>query len=132
MELIVLDHDNRSFSGRLHDFALKSKEIFGAMFFWSTTGFLNQLRTFSGSQRIAVVLMADRSLLQDLFHLKDLFEDLSLFLVLSDHLPDTLSAAHRLHPRFLTFMDEGGDDLLGVLESFICQQTFGSLKGGIQ
>ena len=102
------------------------------MFFWSTTGFLNQLRTFSGSQRIAVVLMADRSLLQDLFHLKDLFEDLSLFLVLSDHLPDTLSAAHRLHPRFLTFMDEGGDDLLGVLESFICQQTFGSLKGGIQ
>ncbi|MBN2720263.1 MAG: hypothetical protein JXR72_04075 [Proteobacteria bacterium] len=131
MDLIVLDYDNGSFSGRLHDLALKSREISGAMFFWSATGFLNQLRVFSGSQRIVVILMADRPLLQDLFRLKELFEDVSLFLLLSDHLPDTLSAAHRLHPRFLTFMDEGGDDFMGVLESFIGQQTFGSLKGGL-
>lgn len=131
MDLIVLDNNNGSISGRIQDLALKNKEISGAMFFWSATGFLNQLRIFSGSQRIAVVLMADRPLLQDLFRLKDLFEDVSLFLLLSDHLPDTLSAAHRLYPRFLTFSEKGGDDLLGVLESFIGQKAFGSLKGGI-
>jgi len=131
LDLIVLDYDDGSFSGRLHDLALKSEEILGAMFFWSSTGFLNQLRVFSGNQRIAVILMADRPLLQDLFRLKELFEDVSLFLVLSDHLPETLSAAHRLHPRFLTFTDEGCDDLFGVLENFIEQRTSGSLKGGI-
>ena len=108
MELIVLDKDAGSLSGKLRDLSGREKRITGSLFFRKTEGLLNYLRTFSEATRLVVILDAGGDLFEVLDlrkSLEGLLEGVQLVLVLADHEPETVAAAHRLKPRYLCFMD---------------------------
>ena len=70
--------------------------------------------------REILVLLADtRERLEDLTGLGDLLEDNRLILVVPDGEPGTLSAAHRLFPRFVTPVADRYDDLCCVIDRMI-------------
>lgn len=47
---------------------------------------------------------------------RDLFGGVRLLLVLPDDSAETVALAHRLRPAYITYVDEGGSDVLAVLE----------------
>lgn len=47
---------------------------------------------------------------------RDLFSGVRLLLVLPDDAAETVALAHRLRPAYIAYVDEGGADVLAVLE----------------
>lgn len=129
MELIIFDTDDGPFSQKMHALASKDSRVANAMFSRDMANFVNQLRTFSSNSRTVIILGADRKLLDFLVRTREVFDMLmaeNLILVLSDHDPETLRGSHRLHPRFVTFMNGDGDDLTGVLGKIMDQGGAGA------
>ena len=58
-----------------------------------------------------------------LLTIKDLLSDMRLVLVLADNDPETLSKAHALAPRFISFIDAGIEPLVSVVEKMLGYQT---------
>lgn len=65
--------------------------------------------------RIAVLYLETRRDLLDVLSLSDCLEDMKLILVLPDADPLTVTQAHALRPRFITYNDDSFDDLGIVL-----------------
>jgi len=65
---------------------------------------------------VAVLFPADQRDLADLVAIKDLLEGLRIILVLPDSYKETISAGHRLRPRYITFAGGNLDDVISVLE----------------
>ncbi|MEW6665068.1 MAG: hypothetical protein AB1512_07595 [Thermodesulfobacteriota bacterium] len=68
---------------------------------------------------IAVLFARDLQDLTGLLSIGDLLCDIPLILVLGDRDRKTISAAHALRPRFLTFADSGFMDVAAVLGKMI-------------
>jgi DNA-binding NarL/FixJ family response regulator len=58
-----------------------------------------------------------------LLTIKDLLSDMRLVLVLADNDPQTLSKAHALAPRFISFVDAGIEPLVSVVEKMLGYRT---------
>lgn len=54
---------------------------------------------------ITVIQVASRQELTNILGMSELVEDTSLFLVLPDRRPDTVSQGYRLRPRYITYRD---------------------------
>ena len=72
--------------------------------------------------KIAVFAIGSSAELDRLLTLRELLTDMRLVLVLADKDPQTLSKAHALGPRFITFTDAGVDPLVSVVEKMIGSQ----------
>jgi hypothetical protein len=72
--------------------------------------------------KIAVFSIGSTAELDRLLTVRDLLADMRLVLVLADKDPRTLSKAHALAPRFITFDDAGVAPLVSVVEKMMgCQ-----------
>lgn len=69
--------------------------------------------------KIGVLSIGSRSELDCLLAVKDLLADMRLILVLPDNHPQTLSKAHALSPRFITFVESGMAALTSVVEKML-------------
>lgn len=72
--------------------------------------------------KIGVLSIGSEAELDRLLTIRELLSDMRLVLVLSDKDPQTVSKAHALAPRFITFSDAGIDPLVSVVEKMMeCQ-----------
>ncbi len=78
-----------------------------------------RLRQPRSNIKIAVLAIGTPAELDRLVNVRDLLADIRLVLVLSEKDPRTLSKAHALAPRFITFSDAGIDPLVSVVEKMI-------------
>jgi hypothetical protein len=65
--------------------------------------------------QVAVLTATTDQELEDLLSLQDLLSDIRVILILPDRTPNTISKAHRLSPRFLTYFDSDFEELKAVL-----------------
>lgn len=119
MELIMLNKDPVGESGRFFDIADDREHVTGSLLFRTAEGLKSHLRTYSEDRRVVVIIGADLELLRDLKLEEEILQGVHLVLVLADHEENTLGAGHRLHPRYLTFMDGNWEILAKVLDKII-------------
>ena len=72
--------------------------------------------------KIGVLAIDSEAELDRLLTIRELLSDMRLVLVLSDKDPQTVSKAHALAPRFITFSDAGIDPLVSVVEKMMACQ----------
>lgn len=84
---------------------------------------LHRLRRPRVNLKIGVFSIGSESELDRLLTIRDLLSDMRLVFVLADDDPQTLSKAHALAPRFITFIDAGVQPLLSVVEKMMGCQT---------
>ena len=80
------------------------------------TGRLHQPRN---GLEIAVLCVADRADLVNLVSLQDNLEDFRIIIIVPDSERDTISQAHTLRPRFLTYADGNFEHVAMVLAKMI-------------
>jgi DNA-binding NarL/FixJ family response regulator len=72
--------------------------------------------------KIGVLSIGSEAELDRLLTIRELLSDMRLVIVLSDKDPQTVSKAHALAPRFITFSDAGIGPLVSVVEKMMeCQ-----------
>ena len=72
--------------------------------------------------KIGVLAVGSEAELDRLLTIRELLSDMRLVIVLSDKDPQTVSKAHALAPRFITFSDAGIHPLVSVVEKMMeCQ-----------
>jgi hypothetical protein len=69
--------------------------------------------------QVGVFAITDLADLDRLIAVRDLLTDLKLVLTVADDDPQTLSKAHTLAPRFISFLDNGNEPLLSVVERMV-------------
>ena len=72
---------------------------------------------------IVVLIAANREELLQIHSLGDLLLDLRIVLILPDRNPGTISKAHALGPRFLTYLDSDSEELKSVLSKMLENQN---------
>lgn len=78
-------------------------------------GLCNKLCT----NAIAILMIKNNQTLEKLTALSELLNDMKIILVLPDRSTDTIAAAHRLYPRFISYMDGDLHDIFAVLSKMI-------------
>ena len=73
---------------------------------------------------IAVLLAADSQDLSNLVSLQDVLEDFRIILIVPDSERDTISQAHTLRPRFLTYVKGNFEEVQMVLTKMIKNLKF--------
>jgi len=68
---------------------------------------------------IAVLAAANEEDLLKILSLSDLLSDIPIILILPDSKPDTISRAHSLGPRFLTYLDSDFGEVKSVLSKML-------------
>lgn len=68
---------------------------------------------------IIVLLAVSCKDLQGLLLIRDLFDDIPIILILPDRERDTITAGHKLYPRFLSYMDSDFSDVALVLTKML-------------
>jgi hypothetical protein len=68
---------------------------------------------------IAVLFANTQKELQELISLHELFSDTRVILIAPDDSQDTISKAHILRPRFLTYSDSNFNEIVAVLRKMI-------------
>ena len=74
-----------------------------------------RLRQPSCNLNTAVLAIGSRQELREIVTLRDLLSDIRLILIVPDRGRDTISKAHSLAPRFLTYMDTDFEEVRVVL-----------------
>ena len=72
---------------------------------------------------IVVLIAANHEELLQIHSLGDLLSDLRIVLILPDRKPGTISKAHALGPRFLTYIDSDSEELKSVLNKMLENQN---------
>jgi hypothetical protein len=75
--------------------------------------------TYTYARLIAVVLAASSKELSAILAIKELFRDARIILIVPDRKKDTISAGHRLYPRYLAYADSNFNDVAAVLEKMV-------------
>lgn len=81
--------------------------------------FRHILTLLGRSPDIAVIMVRKKEELGMILSLKDLLADVLIIVVLPDREKDTISQAHKLCPRFLTYMDGNFEEVASVLKKMI-------------
>ena len=76
----------------------------------------HRLRKPRVNLKIGVLAITDVAELDRLLAIRELLADMRLVLDLADDDPTTLAKAHALAPRFITFIDNGIEPLVSVVE----------------
>jgi hypothetical protein len=68
---------------------------------------------------IAVLLTPSRTVLSDVVELEEMLSSTRVILVLPDNQRSTVAEAHRLRPRFLTYVDSNFNEIADVLRKML-------------
>ena len=82
-------------------------------------GLSSRLHLPRNGLEIAVLFAADSKDLANLVSLQDVFADFRIILIVPDSECDTISQAHTLRPRFLTYADSNVEEVGMVLQKMI-------------
>jgi hypothetical protein len=85
----------------------------------SLENLIDKLQAPSRNKHICVLVMARRQDLSRILSLKNLLLGVRLILVLPDHSEVTIALAHRLHPRFLTYITTDFNPVVSVIKRLI-------------
>ena len=86
-------------------------------------GLTRKLRQPNNNIGIAVLITTNRQQFRDIVSLGDLLSDIRVILVLPDRKGDTISKAHNLGPRFLTYLDNNSKEIKAVLSKMLENQN---------
>jgi hypothetical protein len=78
-----------------------------------------RLRQFSKEPTIAVLYATNRRELSKILAIQNLLFDIHIILILPDNTDETVSIGHKLHPRFLSYVDSDFKDVTAVLKKMI-------------
>jgi len=82
-----------------------------------------RLKMPENDQMIAVLLLASRKDLFEMLSICDLLREIRIIIILPDRDEDTIANGHKLHPRFLSYIDNDFMDVAAVLGKMLV--TFG-------
>jgi len=71
------------------------------------------------NETIAVLFTVDIKDLLDLISIRDLLDDIGIILILPDDKKETISAGHRLRPRYISYIDGNFKDVAAVLRKML-------------
>ena len=117
MKLIFFAHQDASQKGtNLKKVMNQNFMDIDIQFFHTFNSFKERLKRIGVYEKEIYVLLADsKNRLKEINQLIDLLEDKRIILILPDASNTTLSMAHHLYPRFLTYINNTYDDLCAVL-----------------
>jgi hypothetical protein len=92
---------------------------------YSLEELLNTLRWPRSDKDVVLVLAPSKADLEQMCCLRQLFSDVRMLLILPDRQPDTITNAHSLFPRFLTYADANLLLLKAVLTKLSLQNQGG-------
>jgi len=78
-----------------------------------------RLRQPQNNIGIALLTAKTKKDLEDLVALRELLSDIRVILILPDRDHDTISMAHALYPRFLSYIDRDFDEVKAVLSKML-------------
>jgi hypothetical protein len=76
---------------------------------------IRRLRQPIGDLVLAVILATSRAEFDEIVGIGRLLEDIRTIIIVPDRRPETISAAHKLHPRLISSADEDFKDLAEVV-----------------
>lgn len=79
----------------------------------------HRLRQSLDSLSLAVILAHTEGELLNILSIRDLLNDIRLILIIPDRKKETLSKAHSLCPRFLSYIDDDFTDIVVVLDKML-------------
>lgn len=68
---------------------------------------------------VGILCAPNQRAFSDIFSLRDLLDGLRIILILPDRKQDTISKAHKLRPRFLSYVDDGPTFVIAVLNKML-------------
>lgn len=71
------------------------------------------------AEAIAILMIKNHQTLEKATALSELLNDVKIILVLPDRSSETIAAAHRFYPRFISYMDGDLNDVFAVLNKMI-------------
>lgn len=81
--------------------------------------FALRLRRPREYETILVIVASNEKELADMLTIQHLLLDMCLLLILPDRKKETISMGHRLHPRFLSFLDDDMAEVSAVLDKIV-------------
>ncbi len=84
---------------------------------------------YTYDRRIVVVLAASSKELSAICAIKESFRDARMILIVPDRKKDTISAGHRMYPRYLAYADGNFNDVVAVLEKMVSNSQAASGTG---
>ena len=89
-------------------------------------GLTEKLRSPRIDSLLIVILAAKHQELNDLLGISELLQDTTLFLILPDRKPKTISMGHRLQPRYITYADSDYSMSAAVLNNMLNNTSYNS------
>ena len=102
--------------GRIIDSCVRKKSLEK---YSTIAGLSHRLRRPTNNLGIAVIAVTTKRQLQDIVAIRHLLSDTRIILIVPDRAPDTISAAHTLSPRFLTYVDSDLISIKAVLSKML-------------
>ena len=68
---------------------------------------------------IAILLVTSQEELLDILHIRKLFRDIRIVLILPDREESTVAKGHRLYPRFFSYIDSDFKEIAAVLNKML-------------
>ena len=114
MNLLVYAGSPEGLRGRWPELFQDSVPTYGIEIYRTIGTFLYRLQ-HPPEQFIIVLLLTDRKKFMEILSIQHWLEGSRLVLIVPDQEEETLKAAHRLRPRFLTYPENDFSELLRVL-----------------
>ncbi len=119
MKLYVYAPKNLATSTRLEKVLNKHKAIINISFFREFDVFIQQFKQPAGIDAVIVILISNTETLSLFYSYFDLLEGTQIILVLPNRELKTLTQAHLLRPRYLSFTDTDLSDIEQVLKKML-------------
>ncbi|MCP3872630.1 MAG: hypothetical protein GY699_05660 [Desulfobacteraceae bacterium] len=122
MNLVLFIHEDSSENGiQLKNHIQQEINGIDLQIFQTFNSLKSRLKCFSHyrDRDIFILLAESKKRWNELVSLIDLLEDKRIILILPDDSKITISGAHKLFPRFFTFVNDTYDDLGEVLKKMI-------------
>ena len=87
--------------------------------FYSIEGLSERLSQSARGNCAAVILAENINALKNIFTLKKLLKDIRIILILPDRTDKVISMGHKLHPRFLSYVDSELSEVAVVLKRMV-------------
>jgi hypothetical protein len=89
----------------------------------SASNFARRLRQPKDDLTIVILLLADAEDFLDVLAMRHLFRDVRMIVIVPDTQDETIAMAHRLRPRYLTYIDGNFSGLSTVVDKMVAGYT---------
>jgi hypothetical protein len=129
-KLILYSKDKNEFSMELEKMIEKLTSNKNIEIYRATLDLTLRLRMPLCESALAILVISDEKDLKNILSIQSLLINMRVVLILPDRNNDTIAAGHSLHPRYLSFKDNGLKDMKAVLARMITvdKATYGQVE----